>query len=157
VFQIPANSTEFKLIFDNYIPMNVRYNNTAIERYVQVDYSGVVIDSDSFSYIEPDIGKEYLLAGITVANHGYYDVNPSKDYFFAVVNNVKYAFDNVSYSLNIIGKPIIDQVELEDSGQVSGYLVFQIPANSTEFALTFDDGIYHQRSEVRYNSTAVEI
>jgi len=36
--------------------------NDKIEQpYVQVDYSGEVIANDSFSYTEPDIGKEYLL------------------------------------------------------------------------------------------------
>ena len=158
VFQIPANSTEFALIFDNYPPMEVRYNNTAVERYVQVDYSGEVIDGENFPYREPGIGKEYLLVGITIANHGYDDVYPSNDYFGVEVNKVKYAFDNVSYNLDNIGKPIIDQVELGDGGQISGYLVFHIPVNSTEFALIFDDSsIYHRRSEVRYNNSAVEI
>jgi len=157
LFQIPVNSTEFELIFDSYPHMDVRYNNTAVERYVQVDYSGEVIANDSFSYSEPDIGKEYMLVSITIANHGYDYVIPSMDNFEVVVKNVKYAFENVSYNLDIIGKPYFQIAELGDGGQISGYLVYQIPADATDWALIFDHYTPKEiRYNVRYNKITVE-
>lgn len=122
------------------------------EQYVQVDYSGEVIGSNSFSYASPDVGKEFLLVDITIASHGYDDVFTNPNRFQVEVNNVKYGYDTASHSLENIGKPILDtDAHLGNGGQISGYLVFQIPAGATNWVLVFDGG--YPRKEVRYNNT----
>jgi hypothetical protein len=111
---------------------------TSAEQYVQVDSSGQTIDK--ISYATPNIGKTFLLVDITISNHGYDNVNTNPSYFQVEVNKVKYSYESVSYSLGDIGKPILDSVGLGDGGQISGYLVFQIPADTTNWTLIFDEG-----------------
>lgn len=130
--------------------------------YVQVDYSGEVIDSVVISHPSPDLGKKYLLVGITIANHGYYDVFTNPAHYRVEVNNVRYILDVSSYGLEHTGKTVMDTAHLGDGEQISGYLVFQIPVDATEFALIFDgrfDGDMSRREdkEVRYNNIAVKI
>lgn len=109
------------------------------EQYVQVDWIGQAIDQIS-PYITHDVGKIYLVVGITIANHGYDDVSTYPNYFSVEVNNVKYSYDSSSFSLKDIGKPVLANAHLGDGGQISGYLVFQIPADTTRFNLIYDPG-----------------
>jgi hypothetical protein len=120
--------------------------------YVQIDSSGQAIDQIS-PYTSPAIGKIYLLVHITITNHGYADVYTNPNFFQVEVNHVKYGYDGASYNLDQIGKPILDtNAHLGDGGQISGYLVFQIPADTTNWTLIFDEG--YPPKVVRSNTNA---
>ena len=119
------------------------------EQYVQVDSSGQAINQIN-PYSTPDVGKIYLLVHITISNHGYDDVYTNPNNFQVEVNKVRYGYDSSSYSLQDIGKPILDtNAHLSDGGQISGYLVFQIPADASRYDLVYDPG--YPPMTVRYN------
>ena len=121
------------------------------EQYVQVDSSGQAINHIS-PYSTPNVGKIYLLVHITIANHGYDDVYTNPNNFRVEVNKVKYGYDSASFSLDQIGKPILDaNAHLSDGGQISGYLVFQIPADTKRFEIIYHPG--YPPMKVRYNYT----
>lgn len=121
------------------------------EQYVQVDCSGQIIDQIS-PYSTPAVGKILLLMQITIANHGYDDVYTNPNNFQVEVNKVKYSYDSASFLLADIGKPILDaNAHLGDGGEISGYLVFQIPAGTTDYKLIYDPG--YPPMKVRYNYT----
>jgi hypothetical protein len=130
------------------------------EQYVQVDSSGQAIDQIIISsYSTPEFGKIYLLVDITISNHGYDNVYTNPGCFQVEINKVKYGYDAASY-LNEIGgaydiggasKPMLDTVDLGDGGQISGYLVFQIPRDAPRYNLIYDPG--YPPMKVRYNYT----
>lgn len=121
------------------------------EQYVQVDSSGQAINQIS-AYSTPDVGKIYLLVHITISNHGYDDVYTNPNNFQVEVNKVKYGYDSVSYLLGDIGKPMLDaNAHLGDGGQISGYLVFQIPADAPRYYLIYNPG--YPPMKVKYNYT----
>jgi hypothetical protein len=120
------------------------------EQYVQVDSSGQAINQIS-AYSTPDVGKIYLLVHITISNHGYDDVYTNPNNFQVEINKVKYGYDSASYSLSDIGKPKLDTAHLSDGGQISGYLVFQIPADAPRYDLIYDPG--YPPMKVKYNYT----
>lgn len=124
------------------IPTNVTLTASA----VKVNYSGQTIDK--ISYTTPDIGKTFLLVDITIANHGYDDVSTNPGNFYIEINNVKYGYDSSSYSLKEIGKHTLEMADLADGGQISGYLVFQIPANENKYQLIYDN---YEGYDVRYD------
>ena len=117
------------------------------EQYVQVDYSGQ--NSDQISHTKPDIGKTFLLMKIIIANHGYDDVYTNPNYFYVRVNNVTCSYDASSHYLDDIGLPILDvNAHLRNGGMVLGFLVFQIPANTSIYELIYND---HMDKNVRYS------
>ncbi len=120
------------------------------EQYVQVDSSGQAIDQ---IYHPPDIGKIYLLVYITISNHGYDNVYTNPICFQVEVNKVKYGYDGASHMLSYIGKPMLDTVDLGDGGQISGYLVFQIPVDTTRYELIYNPIYPSENEKVRYNYT----
>ena len=141
------NITRATLILSLVVLMLV--SMVSAEKYVQVNCSGQAIDQIS-QYSTPAIGKTYLLMNITIANHGYNDVYTNPNHFQVEVNKVKYGYDSASYNLARIGIPILDtNAHLADGGQISGYLVFQIPADTTEYELIYDPG--YPPMTVRYN------
>ncbi len=117
------------------------------EKYVKVNYSGQTIDKMYDN--TPDIGKTFLLVDITITNHGYDEVSTDPLFFYIEINNVKYSLDYASsYSLKGMGKPTLENADLADGGQISGYLVFQIPANENKYQLIYDN---YERYDVRYD------
>jgi len=120
------------------------------EQYVQVDYSG-----QSIAGIVDEVSKTLLLVYINITNNGYDSVSTNPYNFQVEINKVKYNFDWVSYSLDDVGLPKLDSVDLGDGGQTSGYLAFTIPANAKEFALIFDPD--SSLMNVKYNTSLAEI
>jgi hypothetical protein len=117
------------------------------EQYVQVDYSGQNIDH--ISYSKPDTSKTFLLMKIIVTNSGYDFVYTNPNYFFVRVNNVTYSYDASSHYLTDIGLPILDvNARLRDGGMCAGFLVFQVPVNTSRYELIYND---YRGKNVKYN------
>jgi len=120
--------------------------------YVQVGYGDArTVDEIYYSTAEP--GKTFLLVDITVANHGYESVNTNPNYFQVEVNNVRYDYDTATYSIPEMGLPKLDNADVGDGGQISGYLAFQIPDGATKFSLIFKA----RGADVRYDKTEAAI
>lgn len=121
------------------------------EQYVQVDYSGEI--AESIPFYEPDIGMTFLLVDITIANRGYDEISTSAICFDIIANGAKYdyMYGGSRFSLEELDLPRLEDVDLLDGGQRSGYLVFQIPEGFEDWKLTYDDYNSIKDRDVRYN------
>jgi len=119
-------------------------------QYVELNYHAEQ-QTNHISVMTPDVGKTFLLVNIAITNYGYEDVFTNPNYFYVEVNNVRYGYDSASFLLKDLSMPILDtNAHLADGGQISGYLVFQVPADAKRLTLIYDDGSYPAK-EVRYN------
>jgi hypothetical protein len=108
------------------------------EPHIQVDYSGQI--TSQVSHARPNIDKTFLLMKIMIANHDYDDVYINPNFFSVRADNATYSYDASSHYLDDIGLPILDMnAHLQDERMALGFLVFEIPANTSKYELIYDD------------------
>lgn len=107
----------------------------AQDEYVQLDTEpGTILHK--IGYSEADPGKEYMLVKIDVENHGYdeFDLDPSC--FKMIVDKIIYDREYMS-SMAEEGYPPLEEVTLADGGELSGYIVFEVPDGTTSYGMRY--------------------
>ena len=115
-------------------PTPVPAQNIAITYSMATKESIVWVSSSNYSYIrEPDSGKIFLEVNMTIKNNGYDELNTNPNYFYVIVDQVKYNYDGVIYSLNCW-----DTVDVLDGGTYTGTLLFQIPESASSSSVGYE-------------------
>ena len=70
---------------------------------------------------------------MTLENHGYGSLDINPNYFAVIIDKVAYPYDKATYSTESPLTPLT----LLDGGKTSGYLVFQIPKDKTQYNLIY--------------------
>jgi tetratricopeptide (TPR) repeat protein len=105
------------------------------EKYVLLD-SLDDLTTYELGYSEADPGKQYILVNIKVENHGYDEFNLDPFCIKMIVNKIVY--DRVYLSLATNGYPPLEEVTLQDGGEMSGYIAFSVPDGTDEYSLRYD-------------------
>jgi len=84
-------------------------------------------------YTKSASGKTFLVIEMTLENHGYKTFSINPNYFAVVIDSVAYPYDSATF---LTPSPLTS-VSLLDGGKASGYLVFQIPQDKTEYSLVY--------------------
>jgi len=94
---------------------------------------------ESGSHVEQsDPGKVFLEVNMTIKNNGYDSFSANPLYFYAVVDNVTYSIDSITYFV-----VNLDTVNVLDGGTYEGRLVFRIPSTATSFTLGCEGSVYY--------------
>ena len=87
-------------------------------------------------YSEADPGKQYILVKIKAENHGYHEFDLEPYCIKMIVNKIVY--DRVHLSLSDNGYPPLEDVTLQDEGEISGYIAFSVPDGTENYSLRYD-------------------
>lgn len=98
---------------------------------------GLLMNKVDYSTAQP--GNTYLVLPLQFENRGYDSLEYNPWYCKVTVNNVQYNDAFIGYSLAQVGYPSLDDVvTLKDGGKISGYIGFEVPAETTDYEFAFE-------------------
>lgn len=81
-------------------------------------------------------GKTFLIVTMTIENNGYKDeILTNPNYFYVLIDNIKYKYDSSSYSLT---DALDSSAEIMNGGKLTGSLAFEIPDDAATYQLKYD-------------------
>jgi len=88
----------------------------------------------AIGYHEPDKGYTFLIITLDIENMIDREFSTNPYNFKVIINNVEYDHDWATYSLN----DPLKGVDLHKGGRISGSIVFEVPAGTTEYKLVYE-------------------
>jgi hypothetical protein len=120
--------------------------STSEDKYILINYDGHLVDK--LGYSNPDPGRAYLVMKIDIENHGYSGIGTNPYKFKVEADNIEHDISSATYiGLSNAGYPRLEDVTLKSGGKTSGYLVFEVPKETSRYSLTYS----HWWENVRYN------
>lgn len=133
----PDNNTSGnKGQYDNVAPEKAKIDMpvpTVDSKQITISYKTTTTDKIGEYSVAPE-GKVFLIVTMTIENNGYPELNTNPNYFNVMINNIKYTYDTVTYSLS----DKLDTVDIMNGGTLTGSIAFTIPDGTREFQLKYD-------------------
>ena len=109
---------------------------TADTRKVIITFSPTLLTQIGTGYYpeKPDKGNIFLVLDMTIENKGYEEFNTNPNYFYVVINNIKYDYSWASSGLD----NRLPTIDLLNNGKVSGQLAFEVPTGSANFTPLYE-------------------
>jgi hypothetical protein len=105
--------------------------------YVLITYYGVTYSGGTSSTCTPSSGNTFLEVKMTIENHGYESGVYLDGDWYVVINSQQYS----DYNWACIEGLLNPQITLLNGLSVTGWLLFQVPANHGSFSLVWTHGM----------------